>query len=124
MQRRQFLSLVTGAGVGSPLTALAQESPVRTAGEVEDIAHQFAEAQRARTAVLTMLHEMRAPLHVVLGYTELILDNSYGEAPDEMRVALHKIRQGGYSVAELINAAFELELWRRRRRGIAEQERK
>jgi signal transduction histidine kinase len=71
-----------------------------------------------------MLHEMRAPLNAVLGYAELILDNAYGETTDEMRDALHKVRQRGYSMAELINAAFALELSKRRLRDVAEQERK
>ncbi len=30
-----------------------------------------------------MSHELRTPLNAILGYTELILDNIYGETPDE-----------------------------------------
>ena len=32
-----------------------------------------------------MSHELRTPLNAILGYTELILDNIYGEAPAKMR---------------------------------------
>ena len=120
MQRRQFLSVLTGASVGLPLTASNQrQSPVRMPSEVENMARQLAEAQQEKTKLLSALHEMRAPLNIILGYAELILDDAYGETSNEMRVALDKVKQGGYQVAELINAGFELELSKQRRRGVA-----
>jgi signal transduction histidine kinase len=125
MQRRQFLSILAGAGVGSPLSASSQqESPVRTSGKVADITHRIADAQQDRIQVLSLLHEMRTPLNVVLGYSELILDNAYGETPSEMRVALHKVKQGGYRMAELINAAFEGGMPKKGRSSLAALERK
>jgi len=119
MQRRQFLSILTGAGLGSPPTvSTQQENPVRASGEVEDMARRLAEAQEEKTKLLTLLHEMRMPLNVMVLYAELILDNAYGELPNEMRDALHGIKQGGCQAADLINAGFELELSKRRRRDV------
>ena len=83
------------------------------------MARQLAEAQQEKTKLLSALHEMRAPLNIILGYAELILDDAYGETSNEMRVALDKVKQGGYQVTELINAGFELELSKQRRRGVA-----
>jgi len=37
-----------------------------------------------------MSHELRTPLNAVLGYTELILDNIYGEAPEKMRAVVER----------------------------------
>jgi len=119
MQRRQFLSVLTGAGLGSPLTVSTQQkSPVRTSGEVEDMARRLAEAQEEKTKLLTLLHEMRAPLHGMVLYADLILDKAHGELSDEMRDALHGVKQGGCQVADLINAGFEIELSKRRRRDV------
>jgi signal transduction histidine kinase len=39
-----------------------------------------------------MSHELRTPLNAILGYTELILDHIYGEAPDRMRQVLGRLR--------------------------------
>src|SRR5262249_16650877 len=120
MQRRQFLSILTGAGLGSPLIgSTQQDSPARTSGEVEDMARKLAEAQEEKIKLLTLLHEMRAPLNIMVLYADLILDNAYGELPDGMRLAVHRVKQGGCGVADLINAGFEIELSKRRRRDVA-----
>jgi len=119
MQRRQFLSILTGAGLGPPLVVSTQQDiPVRTSGEVEDMARRLAEAQEEKTKLFTLLHEMRAPLNNMVLYADLILDKAHGELSDEMRDALHRIKQGGCEVAELVNAGFEIELSKRRRRDV------
>jgi len=120
MQRRQFLSVLTGAGLGSPLAASTQDkSPVETSAVVTELVRRLAEIDQEKMKLLTVLHEMRAPLHVMVLYAELILDNGCGETSDEQRAALHKIRQGGFQVADLINAGFAPELSKRRRKSVA-----
>ena len=52
--------------------------------EIEDKSHQLAVASQHKSQFLAnMSHELRTPLNAILGYTELILDDIYGEAPDQ-----------------------------------------
>ena len=55
--------------------------------EIEDKGRQLEVASKHKSQFLAnMSHELRTPLNVILGYTELILDNIYGEAPEKMRI--------------------------------------
>src|SRR5262249_46456804 len=50
--------------------------------EIEDKSRQLAEASQHKSQFLAnMSHELRTPLNAILGYTELILDDIYGETP-------------------------------------------
>ena len=55
-----------------------------------------------------MSHELRTPLNAILGYTELILDNLYGETPDKMRKVLDRVQQNGKHLLGLINDVLDL----------------
>jgi signal transduction histidine kinase len=110
MQRRKFLSLFTSAAVTSPLAAGAQNSIL---DEVQDMRRQLGEARQQTMHLLSMISEMRKPLGIILGYTDLILVNACDETPDEVRIALHNIRRGGTHATEMINAVFDRELRRR-----------
>ena len=55
-----------------------------------------------------MSHELRTPLNAILGYTELILDNIYGETPDKMRNVLERIQSNGQHLLGLINDVLDL----------------
>jgi signal transduction histidine kinase len=55
-----------------------------------------------------MSHELRTPLNAILGYTELILDNIYGEAPDKMRQVLERVQINGRHLLGLINDVLDL----------------
>jgi hypothetical protein len=56
---------------------------------------------------LTMCSEMRVPVNCIIGYTELILDNRYGEIPDEVRRVLHRNRASGLQITQAINLVFQ-----------------
>jgi signal transduction histidine kinase len=55
-----------------------------------------------------MSHELRTPLNAILGYTELILDNIYGETPDKMRGVLDRVQANGRHLLGLINDVLDL----------------
>ena len=51
--------------------------------EIQDKSRQLEIASQHKSQFLAnMSHELRTPLNAILGYTELILDNIYGETPE------------------------------------------
>jgi signal transduction histidine kinase len=55
-----------------------------------------------------MSHELRTPLNAVLGYTELILDDIFGEVPPPIRDSLERARTNGRHLLRLINDVLDL----------------
>ena len=56
----------------------------RLFGEIDEKSRQLEiESKHKSQFLANMSHELRTPLNAILGYTELILDDIYGEAPDE-----------------------------------------
>jgi signal transduction histidine kinase len=55
-----------------------------------------------------MSHELRTPLNAILGYTELILDNIYGEVPDKIREPLTRLEKNGRHLLGLINDVLDM----------------
>ena len=77
--------------------------------ETKDKSRQLAEASQHKSQFLAnMSHELRTPLNAILGYTELILDNIYGNTPERMRDVLKRIESNGKHLLGLINAVLDL----------------
>jgi signal transduction histidine kinase len=77
--------------------------------EIEDKSRQLEVASRHKSQFLAnMSHELRTPLNAILGYTELILDNIYGEAPQRMRAVLQRVQSNGKHLLGLINDVLDL----------------
>jgi signal transduction histidine kinase len=55
-----------------------------------------------------MSHELRTPLNAILGYTELILDNIYGEVAPRIREVLERLHKSGHHLLGLINDVLDL----------------
>jgi signal transduction histidine kinase len=65
--------------------------------------------QHAATAdILNMSHELRAPLHAMLGYIELMTDGAYGEPSEKMLAALKRLEANGRHLLWLINDVLDL----------------
>ena len=77
--------------------------------EIEDKSRQLEVASKHKSQFLAnMSHELRTPLNAILGYTELILDNIYGEAPEQMRSVLERVQTNGKHLLGLINDVLDM----------------
>jgi signal transduction histidine kinase/CheY-like chemotaxis protein len=55
-----------------------------------------------------MSHELRTPLNSIIGYTELVLNGTYGALNDTQRDRLEKVVRNGHSLLNLINDVLDL----------------
>jgi signal transduction histidine kinase len=77
--------------------------------EIEDKSRQLAVASQHKSQFLAnMSHELRTPLNAILGYTELVLDNIYGDTPAKMRGVLERVQSNGKHLLGLINDVLDL----------------
>ena len=82
---------------------------VRLFDEIQDKGRQLEIASQHKSQFLAnMSHELRTPLNAILGYTELILDNIYGETPEKMRGVLERLQANGKHLLGLINDVLDL----------------
>jgi signal transduction histidine kinase len=65
-------------------------------------------SQHKSQFLANMSHELRTPLNAILGYTELILDNIYGDTPQRMRGVLDRVQANGKHLLGLINDVLDL----------------
>lgn len=97
---------------GEPLFLVLE---ARDVGEIRRIAEEAQAARlaaesadRAKAAFLArMSHEMRTPLHAVLGFARLLRDRDAGESA-ETREALEQIESAGERLLALVNDVLEL----------------
>jgi signal transduction histidine kinase len=77
--------------------------------EIEDKGREIEIANRHKSEFLAnMSHELRTPLNAILGYTELIVDNIYGDVPDKIQEVLERVEKNGRHLLNLINDVLDL----------------
>jgi signal transduction histidine kinase len=77
--------------------------------EIDEKSRQLGIASKHKSQFLAnMSHELRTPLNAILGYTELIIDGIYGEAPQKMRAVLERVQTNGKHLLGLINDVLDL----------------
>ena len=77
--------------------------------EVEQKRRELESASKHKSQFLAnMSHELRTPLNAILGYTELILDNIYGEVSEKVRDVLACLEKSGRHLLILINDILDL----------------
>jgi signal transduction histidine kinase len=81
----------------------------RLFGEIEEKSRELAVASQHKSQFLAnMSHELRTPMNAILGYTELILDDIYGETPAKLREVLDRVQANGRHLLGLINDVLDL----------------
>ena len=53
-------------------------------------------------------HELRTPLNAIIGYTDLILNNTYGDIAGRLREVLVRVKFNGNDLLDLINDVLDL----------------
>ena len=79
------------------------------ARQLETLNTQLGRASQAKSEFLAnMSHELRTPMNAILGFTEMILDDIYGEVPPEIRDPIQDVRTCGQLLLRLINDVLDL----------------
>jgi signal transduction histidine kinase len=81
----------------------------RLFSEIHEKSHQLeVESKHKSQFLANMSHELRTPLNAIIGYTELILDNIYGETPERMRQVIERVQTNGRHLLGLINDVLDV----------------
>jgi signal transduction histidine kinase len=81
----------------------------QAAQQLQTLNEQLERASQAKSDFLaSMSHELRTPLNSILGYTELIQDEIYGEVPAKIRDVLERVQHSGRHLLGLINDVLDL----------------
>ncbi|HWN91689.1 MAG TPA: histidine kinase dimerization/phospho-acceptor domain-containing protein, partial [Verrucomicrobiae bacterium] len=85
------------------------EDQREAARQLETLNSQLARASQAKSEFLAnMSHELRTPMNAILGFTEMILDDIYGDVPPEVRGPIQDVRTCGQQLLRLINDVLDL----------------
>ena len=77
--------------------------------EIEEKGKELEIANKHKSEFLAnMSHELRTPLNAILGFTELIIDNIYGDVPDKILEVLERVEKNGRHLLSLINDVLDL----------------
>jgi signal transduction histidine kinase len=85
------------------------EEEREAARQLETLNTQLARASQAKSEFLAnMSHELRTPMNAILGFTEMILDDIYGDVSPEVRGPIQDVRTCGQQLLRLINDVLDL----------------
>ncbi len=85
------------------------EDQRRAAHQLRALNGELERASRAKSDFLaSMSHELRTPMNAILGFTEMIRDEVYGEIPAEIREPVTDIHTCGKQLLGLINNVLDL----------------
>jgi signal transduction histidine kinase len=85
------------------------EDQQRASAALRQLNDRLAQANRAKSEFLAnMSHELRTPLNAILGFTEMMLDQLYGEVPPALQEPLADIQTNGRHLLRLINDVLDL----------------
>jgi signal transduction histidine kinase len=64
--------------------------------------------QKSDEKLAQMSHDFRSPLNIIIGFTELLLDEVPGKINDEQRRSLKDIKAASERLLDLMNKYFEM----------------
>ena len=112
VQNLPLLPVPRGADEIGRLGLALGETRVLLDAERERTKRAKEEAEKANQAksefLANMSHELRTPPNAILGYTELVLDNIYGEVPEKIRDVMERLEKSGRHLLGLINDVLDL----------------
>lgn len=86
-----------------------EEKVIERTRELEKINEELKRSNQAKARFISnMSHELRTPLTSILGYSELILDRTYGEINEIQERYLKHILQAGKHLLHLVNNILDL----------------
>ena len=99
-----FCELVAFGAAVALHNAHAHEQALAELRRREHEAERSEEAHRLRMEMLSSAsHDLRTPLHSMVGYVDLLLENAYGEIVGEQREALGHVAASALSLLDIVN---------------------
>ncbi len=93
------------------LELMVEERTKALAVKGEELSLLCAQAQEANRVksefVASLSHEFLSPLHIVLGYIELLLDGNSPQVGDNARAMLERIQQNAYRLLDMVRAILD-----------------
>jgi signal transduction histidine kinase len=85
------------------------ESQRSASEELRKLNDQLRQASKAKSDFLAnMSHELRTPMNAILGFVEMVLDEIYGDVPENLREPLTDVQTNGKHLLRLINDVLDL----------------
>jgi diguanylate cyclase (GGDEF)-like protein/PAS domain S-box-containing protein len=86
-----------------------EEKVIERTRELEKINEELKRANQVKARFISnMSHELRTPLTSIIGYSELLLDKTYGELTPEQERHISHIMQAGKHLLHLVNNILDL----------------
>jgi len=107
--RDEFGALAASMNEMSRELASLDESQRAAARQLRALNAELERASKAKSDFLaSMSHELRTPMNAILGFTEMILDEVYGEVPEDVKERVKDVQTCGRQLLRLINDVLDL----------------